>query len=130
MRIVKLDREVADVSGLFFDLIKAEFEVESISVENNETLVHLADEEEKDPAHVAELWMGTQPVKVSPAVIQERRKLYEYYLASKEERRSSLRVRKESSAAAPSQIGYTDPVVLQLSPVEKTSWIKKLFKLW
>jgi hypothetical protein len=132
MRTVKLDREVEDASGLFFDLIKAGFEVASVSVERNETSIHLEDEEEKDPAHVAELWAGKAETAPSMSVIQERRRIYEDFLSGKEERRSALRARKESSGAAPSQIGYqdADPEVLTLSPAQKMGWIKKLFKLW
>lgn len=103
MRTVKLGRKVADVSGLFFDLIKEEFEVESISTERDETCIHLADEETKDPAYVVQLWMDKAQEKPSLSVMLERKRIYESYLLAKDGRRNALRERREA-AGAPSHV--------------------------
>src|SRR5260221_13960240 len=96
MRIVKIDAEVPDSSGLFFDLIKAGYEVASVSLEKGSTLIHLENDEDKDPLPVADLWIGKDLVKPSKAVLEERRKIYGKHIDEKESRMAALRARIEA----------------------------------
>lgn len=149
MRTVKLDREVTDVNGYFFELVKAGFEVLSISIYEKRTFVNLEDEEDKDPLPFAETFIGAESRTISRSAMEERREIYHKYLEEKPFRMENLRARyrvsQEVQAMArgerPSQesaagvaptllLEEQRPEVLALPPASKESWVKKLFKLW
>lgn len=140
MKSVKLDRKVADTSGLFFDLIRGDFEVVSVAAEESATYVHLEDEEEKDPLPVVEMWADKAVAPPSKVVVVDRRKIYDKYVAEKPSRmeaiRARLAARLEISVPAFSdseiQPASAEPPIQMLSiePKPKEGWLKKLAKLW
>lgn len=136
MRIVKIDAEIPDSSGLFFDLIKAGYEVSSVSSEKGSTLIHLEDDEDKDPSPVADLWIGKDAEKPSKVLMEERREVYEKHVAEKASRIAALRARMEvqnevSSFVPDESYGDERPVqTLLLEKPKKGTWLKNLLKLW
>jgi hypothetical protein len=93
MRTVKLEKDVADVSGLFFELIQGGFELLSISSHQSCTYINLEDEEDKDPLVIAYAFLE-RPVKApSNSVIEERRAAYQKFLDEKPLRMQNLKAR-------------------------------------
>lgn len=131
MRIVKIDAEIPDKSGLFFDLVKAEFEIRNVSGEKEVTYIVLEDEEEKDPLPIADLWIGKGAENPSVSLMRERRKIHEKFVQGKSARLAALRVRvhpqSEPAYAYESDGGVQ---VLTMEPAQKESWFTKLRKLW
>ncbi len=138
MRTVKIDAEVPDSSGLFFDLIKAGYEVVSVSLEKGSTSIHLENDEDKDPSPIADLWIGRELVNPSKAIIDERRQIYGKHSDEKASRMAALRARIEAQNEVSSSIPYEPydgeegrPVqTLLLEKPKKESWLKGLLKLW
>lgn len=140
MRVVKHDRVVKDVSGLFFDLVQAEFEVMSVSVHDKCTFIHLEDEEEKDPLPFAEDWHAKPEAFPSIAVMQERKRVYDKFKKEKPLRMQNLKARYRVSQELKAMKGAGEPVsvsemdltpeVLALPQAARESWIKKLIKFW
>lgn len=132
MKIVKIDAEIPDKSGLFFDLVKAEFEVRNVSGEKEITYIVLEDEEEKDPLPIADLWIGKAVENTSTSLMKERRKIHEKFVQGKAARIAALRIRTnypENTYAYES--GGEDGVqVLTMEPAQSESWFSKLRKLW
>lgn len=145
MRTVKLGKEVADVGGFFFELVKAGFEVLSISVQENVTHVNLEDEEDKDPLPLAEAFLEAPPRPPSRSVMEERREIYRKYLEEKPFRMENLRARyrvsqevraiareasaREGAIEAPvALLEEQRPEVLALPPASNEGWLKKLLK--
>lgn len=93
MRTVKFDREVGDVSGLFFELIEGGFELLSISVHERCTYINLEDEEDKDPLVMVEAFVAKPMKAPSRSMIDERRKVYQKFLDEKPLRMQNLRAR-------------------------------------
>lgn len=97
MRTVKLEKEVIDPSGLYFDLVEHGFELLSVSVHERCTYVHLEDEEDKDPIPHMEEFAG-QPLKpTSRSVLEKRREIYRKFQDEKPIRMESLRARFQVS---------------------------------
>jgi hypothetical protein len=99
MKTVTVELEVADISALYFDLVKAEFEVLSVWVHERKTGVNLEDEEEKDPTQFVEAAAKKPYVHPSRSEIEERRKIYEKFEAEKPMRMELLRARMPAAAA-------------------------------
>lgn len=138
MRTVKLEAQVPDSSGLFFDLVKAGFEVVGVSSEKGTTCIHLEGEEDKDPLPVADLWIGKTADRPSRSTREERRKLYEKHIAEKSSRMAALRSRiqaqNEVSAYSPelSLDGQAADGPFQMMTLEapkKKSLLKRLLEL-
>ena len=138
MRTVKLEAQVPDSSGLFFDLVKAGFEVIGVSSDKGTTCIHLEGEEDKDPLPVADLWIGKADDRPSRSMREERRKLYEKHVAEKPTRMAALRSRiqaqNEVSAFSP-ELSFDGqsadgPVqMLTLETPKKKGLLKRLLEL-
>jgi hypothetical protein len=130
MKIVKVDAEVPDKSGLFFDLVKAEFEVRNVSGERGVVYIVLEDEEDKDPLPIADLWVGKTLERTSLSITKERRNIYEKFVQGKPARIAALRTRLQVQPE-PAYAYESDGVqVLAMEPAQKESWFTKLRKLW
>lgn len=93
MRTVKLEMEVLDPSGLYFDLVDRGFELLSVSVHEQCTYVNLEDEEDKDPLPHMEAFV-VQPLKpLSRSALEKRRETYRKFQDEKPLRMDSLRAR-------------------------------------
>lgn len=140
MKTVKLDQEVTDVSSLYFDLIQAEFEVLSVGVHQQTTLINLEDEEEKDPIPMAERWVGVPAKAMSVSSLLERKAAHKKWESEKPFRMENLKARYRVSQEVSAMRGRhpveamamadASPEVLALGSVPRESWIKKLLKFW
>lgn len=130
MRTVTLQEDVFDPHGLYFDLIRAEFEVESVAIEKGRTTIHLADEEEKDPLPVADLWVGREPVRLSRSALLERRDIQKNFIAQKPSRLAVLRTKFQAQPVDSYMEDAGGVQVLAMEPAQKDSWWNKLRKLW
>lgn len=147
MRTVKLEKEVADPSGLYFDLVGRDFELLSVSIHNGCTYVNLEDEEDKDPLPAMELF-AEEPVKpISKSIIQKRREIYQKFQDEKPVRMQSLKarfqvgqemmaIRPEEANSSPVEPGLVSvledrPIeVLALPSAKKIGILKRLRSLW
>jgi len=139
MKTTTLDVEINDTSGLFMDLIKAEFEVIGISKHNGSTMIRLEDEEDKDPLPIAELWIDKE-IAISKSLMLGRKEIYDKYVSEKPARLAALRAR----IGAESEVQYNVPYeelsdssaqaqaqVLTLEPKKpKKNWLKTLKELF
>jgi hypothetical protein len=146
VKTVKLEKEVEDISGLYFDLITRGFELISVSVHERCTYVNVEDEEEKDPTMHMEAFVGAPFRTPSRSVLEKRREIGRKFLEEKPLRMENLRARfrvgQEVKAIAPAAVAPA-PVselvsVIEDRPVEILAlpapagnglW-KKLRKLW
>lgn len=145
MKTAKLEKEVADPSGLYFDLVERGFELLSVSIHERCTYVHLEDEEDKDPVPHMEEFAANPPKAVSRSVIEKRRELYRKFRDEKPGRMQSLRarfqvsqevraIRPEAGLSAPSELVSVledRPIeVLALPAPKRISILKRLRSLW
>lgn len=129
MKTIEFDRKVSDVPSLYFDLIKAEFEVSSIAVHEQSTLIYLEDEEDKDPLPIAAQWANGDEKAPSRSTMLERQEIYRKFQDEKPLRMENLRARMSRDGARVSVMDR-DPEMLALSSAPKESWFSKLRKLW
>lgn len=81
MKTVELSGvRVADVGSLWHDLLKKDFDVETVGATGDSTFIYLADDEDKDPRPVAEDWIGKVPVTLNKSAVLERRKAIQQLL--------------------------------------------------
>lgn len=64
---------VEDAPSLWHDLLKQDFDVESVGVSQDATFVYLADDEEKDPRPVAAQWVGKKATRLNFAQHEDRK---------------------------------------------------------
>lgn len=64
---------VEDVPSLWHDLLKQDFDVESVGVSPDATFVYVADDEEKDPRPVAQQWAGKKIQRLNFAQHEDRK---------------------------------------------------------
>jgi hypothetical protein len=137
MKTATLDVEINDTSGLFMDLIKAEFEVVGISKHRGSTIICLEDEEDKDPLPIAELWIDKE-IAVSKSLMFSRKEIYEKYISDKPARMAAIKVRIGVENGSYSDVPYEElsdsPIqaqVLTLEPKKpKKNWLKTLKELF
>lgn len=66
MKTVKLPGiKVDDVGSVWRDLLKKDFDVEAVGVNNIGTFVYMADDEDKDPQPIVESWVGKERAELS-----------------------------------------------------------------
>jgi hypothetical protein len=131
MKTYTVPGEVHDIKGLFFDLMKAEFEVTRITQEKGMTVIHLEDEEGKSPLGVAELWIDRPYVPPARKVLEERSEAYRAFLAERSARLQALRASARRIDETVRDGFDSEERVLTLDePVKKEGWFSKLKKLW
>lgn len=146
MRKVKLEKEVEDISGLYFELVERGFELVSVSVHERCTYVNVEDEEDKDPLPFMESFAG-QPFKApSRSITEKRREICRKFVEEKPLRMENLRARfrvsqevkairpdmSVPSSAAETMTALEDrPIeVLALPGPAKPGFLKKLRSLF
>lgn len=130
MKIVKVSGEIPDKSGLYFDLVKAEFEVRNISTDRGAVYIHLDEEEDKDPLPIADLWIGKALEKPSISLVKERRSIHEKFEQGRPARLAGLRTRVQAPEPAFAYDSNEGVQVLAMEPAPKEGWLKKIMKLW
>lgn len=101
MRTIELPGlKVDDAPSLWHDLLKKDFDVESVGVGQDKTFVYLADDEEKDPRPVAEGWAGKPIAELSHTAHLERKKSILSLLDKARACRAERAARRAAAAAA------------------------------
>lgn len=117
MKQATISGDIQDVGGFYMDLVKAGFEIYGMTQNAGVTVIRLHDLEDKDPAQIAELWIGRPAVRPSVKEILERRELISRYESGREER---LRVLQEQRSSSEEEYipDFGSEQILPLSDVE------------
>lgn len=135
---------VEDVSSLWEDLLKKEFDVQSVGLSPEATYVYLADDEEKDPRPVIESWVGRQPAaldrKKTAAQVESVRMLLDQAVKRRAERRAeraSAEAKEKERAVQAADPFFQMPAVEAVAaavpapaPPPKEKLLSKLFKVF
>jgi hypothetical protein len=137
-------KQVKDLNGLYYDLLKQHFEVENVAACGDCTYVHLHDAEDKDPTPQVEAWLG-KPLEL-PTTKSEIEKYIktgaEIVAAANEERaaKAAARAAKQAQQEAlgifvpDAEAQHVNPPLPQDLPVlagSKQTLFSKIFrKLW
>lgn len=98
MKTIELtDVVVKDSSGLHIELLRKDFDVTSIGVTENSTIVYVHDDEEKDPRELAEAWAKRPAPSLSRSEDESRRRAWTQL---KEEAKKSRQLRVAARVAA------------------------------
>ncbi len=131
MKTYTVPGEVHDIKGLFFDLMKADFEITRITQEKGMTVIHLEDEEGKSPLGVAELWIDRPYVPPVRKVMEERSEAYKRFLAERPARLQALRASARRIDETVRDGYEPEERVLTLDePAKRKGWFSKLRELW
>jgi hypothetical protein len=88
--------KIEDVGSVWYDLLKKDFDVEAVGVNDQGTFVYVADDEEKDPIPVVSEWVGKAPADMSRSAVEKMRKQIK-------ELKEEARKKREERAAARKQ---------------------------
>jgi len=91
---------VEDAPSLWHDLLKQDFDVESVGVSQDATFVYMADDEEKDPRPVAEQWVGKKPSRLSFSQHEDRKSSIVKLLANAKKCRAERAAARAAAIAA------------------------------
>lgn len=91
---------VEDAPSLWHDLLKQDFDVESVGVSPDATFVYLGDDEEKDPRPVAEQWAGRKAARLTFSQHEDRKASILGLLATARKCRAERAAAREAARAA------------------------------
>lgn len=118
-------KKVSDVAGLYYDLIKGEFQVENVGVDQSGTHVFLNDSEQKDPTPVVEAWLSKPVQPPSRSTVDQRKTINAEYQVKRAQKEAEARVKEYGSEMSPALVGT--PVITG----PKSTIFSKIFrKLW
>lgn len=123
-------KRVDDVAGLYYELIKNQFEVENVGVDQSGTHVFLHDSEEKDPAPLVEGWLGKSTPPPTKSMIEQRKTINAEYQVKRARREAEDRAKAIAESGEnlnPVSIATPVPVIAG----SKETLFSKIFrKLW
>lgn len=88
MKTVELPGLIArDISSLWRDLLKKDFDVEGVGVSSKSTFIYVADDEQKDVQPIVEIWAGKDPAQMGGSATESRSKEISELLENAKKRR-------------------------------------------
>lgn len=121
-------KNVDDVAGLYYDLIKNGFKVENVGSDKSGTHVFLHDEEEKDPTSIVESWVGKEAPVLTRSLVEQRKTVSSEYEARRTQWEAEARVKAaEEGGESPSVAVQPLPAI---SGSKQTLFSKIFRKLW
>lgn len=128
--ILVAGKKVDDVAGLYYELIKNQFEVENVGVDQSGTHVFLHDSEQKDPAPLVDGWLGKGAPTPTKSMIEQRKTMNAEYQVKRAKREAEDRAKaiaESGESQNPVSIATPVPVV---SGSKETLFSKIFRKLW
>lgn len=104
---VKID----DVSSVWYDLLKKDFDVETVGANSDAAFIYVADDEEKDPRPIVESWVGKTPIQLGWSAAEGRRKEIATLLDGAKKRRAeraAARAAAEAEQLERKSLGYPE----------------------
>jgi len=128
--ILVVGKKVNDVAGLYYELIRNQFEVENVGVDQNGTHVFLHDSEVKDPSSIVDGWIGKSAPAPTKSTIEERKNVNAEYQVKRAKREADDRAKaimESGDIHNPVSIATPVPVITG----SKETLFSKIFrKLW
>lgn len=103
--------KVEDVGALWYDLLKKDFDVESVGTGEAGTFVYVADDEEKSPQPIVETWAGKVAVEMGHLEVETRRAEIKKLLGNAKKRRAeraAARAAAEAELIERKSLGYPE----------------------
>lgn len=135
-------KQVKDVGGLYYDLLKEHFEVENVGTGPDCTYVYLGDAEDKDPEPLVEAWSQKPALAPSRAAVEERRRMaIRVVETAKKEMEAKAAARAAEEARRIEHEAVASPITMFIEgpppgpeaaaePAQKQGILSRLFKVF